>query len=224
MIAPALRARWLAQDAAYAASWQFRSAVSRVRPDAFRSGEHRPVVVIPGVYENWRFMLPLIEPLQRNGHPVHVVPLLRHNRRPVEDSAALVADYLVEEDVRHAVIVAHSKGGLIGKSVMLRLAGEHRIDRMVAICTPFSGSRFARYAPIPSLRAFAPSDATMQSLTQERQVDAQIVSLFGLFDPLVPEGSVLPGARNLQLKVGGHFRILANPATLRTVLQAVQKP
>ena len=66
-------ARWWAQDYLYAAGRQILSAVSRARPEDFLGGTGRPVVVIPGVYEDWRFMLPLVRRLHEAGHPVHVL-------------------------------------------------------------------------------------------------------------------------------------------------------
>jgi len=52
------------------------------------------VVVIPGIYETWQFMRPLVDALHQAGHPVHVVTLLQNNRMPVERAAGLVIDYL----------------------------------------------------------------------------------------------------------------------------------
>ena len=33
-------------------------------------------------------------------------------------------------------------------------------------------------------------------------------------DPHIPEGSALPGATNIELDAGGHFRILADPRVI----------
>ena len=211
-------AGWWALDYAYAAGRQLRSAVSRVGPDEFLSGAGRPVVVIPGIFEDWRFMLPLIRELHGAGHPVHVVTVLQRNRLAVPKAAALIAGYLRDRDLRDTLIVAHSKGGLIGKYVMMSLDPERRITRMVAVGSPFSGSRYAAYMLLPSLRALSPRSAVTLQLSREQRVNERITSVYGLFDPHIPEGSVLPGARNVPLDTGGHFRILAHPVTIGTVL------
>ncbi|MGX9900073.1 esterase/lipase family protein [Arthrobacter sp. SA17] len=112
--------------------------------------------MIPGVYENWQFMLPLITALHQAGHPVHVVTVLQRNRLAIPAAAKLVAKHLAAADVMNAAIVAHSKGGLIGKYLMMTHDGERRVERMVAVCSPFSGSRYARFMLSPSLRAFSP--------------------------------------------------------------------
>jgi hypothetical protein len=214
------RARWLAEDYAYVAWWQLRSLASRWRPEHFHTGVRRSVVVIPGIYEPWHFMEPLVRALHDHGHPVHVLPALHYNRRPVRRAASMVAEYLRERELTDAAIVAHSKGGLIGKYAMLDDAAGARVARLVAICSPFSGSRYARFALAPSLRAFSPSDATML-LLREDSVNERITSVYGTFDPLIPAGSVLPGARNIRLDIPGHFRILGDARTIETALAEV---
>ena len=212
-------ARWWVQDYLYAAGRQILSAASRTRPEDFLSGAGRPVVVIPGVYEDWRFMLPLVQRLHEAGHPVHVLALLHRNRLAVPKAADLIAGYIRDRDLSEVVIVAHSKGGLIGKFVMMQLDPERRIAGMVAVCSPFSGSRYASLMLLPSLRAFSPRSAVTMQLAREERVNERITSLYGLFDPHIPEGSVLPGACNIQLDTGGHFRILAHEDTVRTILE-----
>jgi triacylglycerol lipase len=222
-VSTAAASRWIPADLAYVARWQLRSIVSPARPHDYHSGTRAAVLILPGIYETWQFMEPIIEALHRNGHPVHVLPSLKYNRAPVARAAALVGSYLAEHDLRETVIVAHSKGGLIGKYAMLRADPEGRIRHMVAICTPFSGSHYARFALAPSLRTFSPTHATTRLLIREATVNARITSVFGTFDPLIPAGSVLPGARNVRLDVPGHFRILGDPMTIDTVLAEVAR-
>ncbi len=213
-------ARWWVQDYLYAVGRQLRSASPRTRPDEFLGGTGRPVVVIPGIYEDWRFMLPLVQRLHAAGHPVHVVTVLQRNRLAVPKAAELIAGYLSERDLKDVMILAHSKGGLIGKFAMMSLDPERRITGMVAVCSPFSGSRYASFMLLPSLRAFSPRNAVTLQLSREERANERITSVYGLFDPHIPEGSMLPGARNIRLDTGGHFRILAHEDTIRIILDA----
>ena len=89
---PVRKALWWAEDYLYAGWRQLRSAFSRRRAVAFASGHRSPILVVPGVYEPWRFMLPLIRELHELGHPVHVIEPLRNNRIPVPSGARLVHD------------------------------------------------------------------------------------------------------------------------------------
>jgi pimeloyl-ACP methyl ester carboxylesterase len=210
---------WLL-DYRYAVLAQVRGALARADPDDFATGEAAPVLIIPGIYESWHFMQPLIELLHTNGHPVHMVTPLRTNRRPVVASAEIVADYLRRRDLHDVVIVAHSKGGLIGKYLMTQLDPDDRVVRLIAISTPFSGSRYARFMLMPSLRAFAATNPYLAALGADERLNNRVVSIFGRFDPHIPESSVLPGAENVQIDTGGHFRILSHPDTHRHVLAA----
>ena len=224
MSGPLRVAGWWALDYVYAVGRQLRSAVSRLSPDEFLSGTGRPVLIIPGIFEDWRFMLPLIQTLHDTGHPVHVVTVLQRNRLAVPKAAELIVGYLRDRDLTDVLIVAHSKGGLIGKFAMMALDPERRLVRMVAVASPFSGSRYAGFMLLPSLRALSPRSAVTLQLSREQRVNERITSIYGLFDPHIPEGSVLPGARNIQLGTGGHFRILAHEQTLKTVLEEAAAP
>jgi triacylglycerol lipase len=215
--------RWWAEDYAYALWWQAK-ALRVGQPGAYLSGELRPVVILPGVWESWAFMMPVIVALHAAGHPVYVLSDLGRNSKSVVDTAATVAEYLRTHDLRDVVFVAHSKGGLIGKYVMAFLDDEKRVTSMIAVCAPFSGSRYAPYLVLPSLRAFSPRDATTVLLGADTTANARILSIFSEFDPHIPEGSELAGAVNIRLPLGGHFQILSDPTALGLVLEAASNP
>jgi pimeloyl-ACP methyl ester carboxylesterase len=208
-------AGWWILDYAYAGWWQLRSLFSRAKASDYGSGHRCAVVVLPGVYEHWRFMLPLIRAVHGAGHPVHVIDALRLNLMPVQQAADVVRDYLDDHGLEHAVILAHSKGGLIGKTLMSGEREPQAIEWMITICTPFSGSRYARTS---ALRAFSADDPALGALIADASAHARITSIFGVFDPHIPEGSRLAGARNVRLETGGHFRILGRRETVAIVL------
>lgn len=217
------RLGWWIGDYAYAVTWQVRAFVDHTDPARYRSGSLAPVVMIPGVYESWRFLQPLAAALHDRGHPVHVIDPLRDNRLPVTAGAKLVSDYLTAQDLHGVVIVAHSKGGLIGKHAMAIGQAADRIRGMVAVATPFTGSMYARLMLTPTLRSFSPSDATILALARETAVNARIVSVYGRFDPHIPGGSELSGAENVLLETGGHFRILAHPRVIAEVAAMAER-
>lgn len=223
IIGLAKRARWWIADYAYAVYWQLRAAFDRQDADAFTSGHAAPLVIVPGVYETWRFMQPLITALHDRGHPVHVLDALAHNRRPVRDAAQVLETFLETNRLTDVILVAHSKGGLAGKLAMAGASGP-RVRAMLAIATPFGGSRYARLLPARSLREFAPSDPSIVELARHLEVNDRIVSVYAAFDPHIPEGSELIGARkNVRLDTGGHFRVLADPRVLAEVAALAER-
>lgn len=214
---------WWIADYAYAAAWQVRAAFDRSDPRDFADGPGLPIVILPGVYETWRFMQPMIAALHGRGHPVHVLDAWRHNRRPVADAAEILTRFLEDNAMTDVVLVAHSKGGLAGKTAMIGRAGS-QIRGMVAISTPFRGSRYARWMPVRGLRALAPTHPSILALARHVDADSRIVSVYARFDPHIPEGSELVGARrNVRLDTGGHFRVLADPRVIAEIAAMAER-
>ncbi|MFI2364535.1 esterase/lipase family protein [Promicromonospora sp. NPDC019610] len=214
-----------AVDYAWAADRQLRHLVGDlVRRAALPTGPGgaAPVVLLPGIYETWEFLGPVATALARAGHPVHAVPGLRHNARPVPESADVVVGHLERADLSGVVLVAHSKGGLIGKHVMLSPASD-RVLGMVAIATPFSGSRWARYMLSRALRSFDPRDPVLLALAGELLVNERITAVYPRFDPHIPETGRLPGARNVELPLAGHFKPLGQRLLVETVVREVDR-
>jgi len=226
MLRPVLRwaLLWVG-DMLYAGRVQASALVSRADPAAF---EHpapparRPVLLLAGVFETWHFMLPIACALYELGHPVYVVPDLGHNRLSIAQSADVVAGYLSRRGLDGMAVVAHSKGGLITKYLMVNSPG--LVDTAVTVCTPYSGSRYARWAPTSTLRVFAPGGDVTRTLAANLEANGRITSVWGSFDPVVPEGSELEAARNIRLPVPGHFRILASRQLRDVIVAALDGP
>lgn len=182
-----------------------------------------PVVVLPGILENPRYLWGLTAFLRAAGHPVTMVRSLGLNLAPLGVSVELVFDQLAAEGVRGAVVVAHSKGGLIGKAMLLDARSVGVLSAMVSIATPFSGSllwpraqrSFAvRRSP---LGLFDPEADELVALALRGGANARIVSLAPAHDQVVPAGSYLEGATNVTLPVSGHFRAVRDPHTWEVV-------
>lgn len=212
---------WLL-DYGYVVRRQARGLLERSDPACYLdpAATAPPVLLLPGIYERWQFLRPVADLLRELGHPVHVLTRLRWNTAPVDTSAEQVAAYLEELDLRDVLVVAHSKGGLIGKYAMLHHDHEGRIGRMIAIATPFAGSRYAMFFLARSIRAFSPRDRTLRRLGEQLEVNSRITSIWGAFDPHIPGGSRLEGAVNVPLRTSGHFRIVRAPELLEAVRRA----
>ncbi len=195
--------------------------VRRDTPARYAEGTLSPVLLLPGVVEEWTLMRSVADRLSRDGHPVHVLPELRRNTMTVSEGSALAAAYLAARDLRDVVVVAHSKGGLIGKHVLIGDA-DARVRAVVAIATPFAGSVLARWFPWRIVRALRPADATIVALSAITDVNHRITSIYPAFDPHIPAGSHLDGATNVRVAAIGHFRILDDPEVLDAVAEAAR--
>jgi len=295
------RALWWAGDYIYAAGRQLALLAPpwawfgrpRPVPRAWRTGspDLPEVVLLPGVYEHWTFLRPLGDALSAAGHRVTAVHGLGSNRRGVAETSERLGRALerARPPAAGRVLVAHSKGGLIGKHLLVAsgAAAAAAVEAasggdpaaaaasasaptettpsdaeadaatnptdvatvaaagtaeaaspaaaaapapdgpplgvlgLVTVCTPFHGSRRAAYLVDPSVRALLPSDETIVMLGRETSVNGRIVSVFGRYDPHIPDGSMLEGATNVRVPAAGHFRLLGKPQTHRAVLDGV---
>jgi hypothetical protein len=191
-------------------------------PPEFATGTKRPVVILPGVYETWHYLRPVAEALNRAGHPVQVLPELGLNNRTIPVTARQVWRVLVERNLHDVALVAHSKGGLVGKHLLAFDDREGRIDRLVAIASPFSGTSMAQLG-ILAMREFRPGVPVISSLVAESSVNRHITSIYPRVDNHIPEGSRVEGGRNIELEGTGHFRILLNPALPEVVVREVER-
>lgn len=216
---------WRLADYLYAGWYQVRGVARPGDPDRYLHPANPvppDVVLVPGVMEPWPFLQPLAARLFEGGHAVHVVPGLGYHVQDLAEAVRIVAELLVERDLRDVVVVAHSKGGLVGKRLLSDPETADRVCGLVAVATPFAGSRMARLLPLRSIRIFRPDHPDIVGLARVVDVDDRIVSVFSRWDPHVPEGSVLAGARNVELDTLGHFRVLADPRLPDAVLDAVR--
>ncbi|SFK30333.1 triacylglycerol lipase [Cellulomonas sp. KH9] len=213
-------AAW-ARDYAWIVRAQARAVLAAPLPGSLAGGDRMPVVLLPGIYETWPVMTPLARALHAAGHPVHTVPALGLNLRPLEMSTPLVVERLEALGLGRVVLVAHSKGGLIGKMVLADEDAGPRVAGLVAVNTPFAGSVYARWFPARPVRALSPFDPDLLALARDVAAHARIWSVYARFDPHVPGGSELAGAVNVRLPLDGHFRPLDDPRLHAAVLEAV---
>lgn len=200
-----------ARDTVFLAGWHLKADAAHARRSRFaiRFPDH-PVLMLPGVYESPRFLDPLAEIARSTLRPVHTVPELGRNRSSIEQTCLLLADYLEQNGLWEVTIVAHSKGGLAGKRLMLTARSGARIRSMIAIATPFGGTRYATRAPTRALRDFAPHDPMIRALAGQTAVNSRILAVRPRHDAQIPDAGPLPGARNVTLAVSGHFRVLGD--------------
>lgn len=218
-----LRLGWYwSLDYWYVGRQQLRAFFSSRVPASFADGSKSPVLLLAGVYEPWHFLRPIALRLNAAGHPVHVARDIGHNRAPIADAAAIAQRYLDQHDLRGVVLLAHSKGGLVGKRLMAVEDISGRVASMVAIATPFGGSSLARFVPVRTIRALGPADESITTLAANLAVNSRVTSVFGEFDPHIPSGSRLDGAVNIELPIVGHFRLLGDERVIRAVEAAVE--
>lgn len=216
---------WLVDYAHVARGWT-QTYIHRNPPKHYLgyivSGKN-PVILLPGITNKWSFLKSIGDKISLLGHPVYIVPKLGYNLHDTATSAKIVDELIRENDLKNVVIVAHSKGGLIGKYLLIHHDGDRRIKNLIAIATPFSGSAMAHLVPHEAFDELEPDSELIADLDAHKSLNKKITSIIPVFDNHVwqEKGSFLEGARNIKVDVHGHHRLLFSKEVEKEVLASL---
>ena len=184
-----------------------------------------PVILIPGLTERWAFLKSLGDKISMAGHPVYVIPKLKHNLLSIPKSAKIVEEIIDENKLRNVILVTHSKGGLIGKYLLMHLIDKGKIKGMIAIATPFAGSSLAKLISHHSFKELAEGSEIIDNLKSHQEVNSKIISLYPEFDNQIMKenSSFLAGAENIKIDVKGHHKIIFDKDTQMKILGLVSR-
>ena len=160
------------------------------------------------------------------GHPVYIVPKLGNNIADIPASAKKVREVIEENNLKNIVIVAHSKGGLIGKYLLLHEDPDKRTKGLIAIATPFHGSSMSKFIPLSSVQEVTHESKIIKYLREHSEVNGKIVSIIPSYDNIVwhPKGSYLEGAlQNVRVDTAGHVRMTKDKKVWNIVVEWIEK-
>jgi len=194
-------------------------------------------------------MKSLGDSISREGHPVYIVPELGFNLHSIPQSAktlhlfilsifiekkktkiisehALKAKTFIDsQTIEKIIIVAHSKGGLIGKYLLAHHNHDKKILGLISIATPFSGSAMAKLVPIESARELQKDSALLKDLGKHPEINKLITSIIPKYDNHVwsENGSYLEGAKNINVEVSGHHKILFDKEVQNIIVERIEQ-
>jgi pimeloyl-ACP methyl ester carboxylesterase len=189
-----------------------------------------PVILIPGIMGRWGFMKRLGDSISFLGHPVYVLPKLGNNMGNIPETAknlsATIESIFKEQTTKPlgAIIVAHSKGGLIGKYFLSHYNDKKHPVGMIAIATPFSGSSLGSFLPIDAVQELGIKSPVIADLKSHAETNDRIISLIPEYDNHVwaKSGSTLTGAENIALDVRGHHKVIFSEHTIVQVCKSIE--
>lgn len=184
-----------------------------------------PIIILPGLTMKWGFMRSLGSAISHSGYPVYIIPQIGYNLLSIPKAAAIVREVVDTNHLDNVIIVAHSKGGLVGKYLLIHNNADRRIKAVVAIASPFSGSSLGRIVPHAAFKELAPDSDVVKSLSENTEVNTKIISIIPDFDNHVrsENGSYLNGAKNIYLAVRGHHKILFSKDLQSKVLFLIER-
>ncbi len=184
----------------------------------------KPIILIPGYLEKWNFLRALADPLSLKGHPVYILRNLGYNARDIHFSARVVRELIDEKKLKDVILIAHSKGGLIGKHLLAFDNNDGTVKKLIAVATPWAGSQAAKFIPHKSSKELHPHNEAIRALKQKVEVNHKIVSIYGIFDNHVwPTASChLDGAKNVEVNTHGHHTILFDKKVVNLIDKEVE--
>jgi pimeloyl-ACP methyl ester carboxylesterase len=212
------RFRNLGKDLGKLVELETRSHLFINPPDSYleHNAGKSPVILIPGLLESWGVLRTIGDWVSAQSHDVWTVPELgKNNIYDIKKAAGIVEDIIDRNGLCNAVLITHSKGGLIGKQILI----DGLAEKMFAIATPFSGSGPARWVPYGPVKEVSSKSRIVKSLNEETEANSKIISLFFRHDRLIPRGCYLEGALdNIPIKGEGHFTILEHPEVIAKII------
>jgi triacylglycerol lipase len=185
-----------------------------------------PIIILPGYLVKWGFMKKIADEISSLGHPVYVIKELGNNIKDVAISAKIVSDFISKNKLKDVVIIGRSKGGLIGKYNLVHFNKENNVKGLIAIATPFHGSKLANFYKFIKSNEFSPDHPTIRELTMHPGVNKKIITINPSSDNIVlsEKSTELDGAlENIEVKVAGHHRIVFDKVTIKEIKSSIKK-
>lgn len=183
-----------------------------------------PIILIPGLFSKWGMLSGIANNISLRGHPVYVVTALGRTTLDIPSSAKIVSDLIEQKNLRGLIIIAHSKGGLIGKYLLTYFNKEKRIKKLICISTPFAGILPAKYLKVRHFKELSTTSKIIQELNSHSEVNKIIVSVYPIFDNLLwPQSTMyLKGGTNIKVNVHGHHKILFSKEVQDKILEIIK--
>ena len=180
--------------------------------DQLRRPNAPTVVILPGWLREWETVLPWGEALHSIGWDVRFVPALDREIGSLPELAATLIQFLSEEGIEDALIVAHSKGGLVAKQAMIDGGS---IAKLIAVGTPFEGAPLAHVLPPHTGgESLTPDGEEILHLQSHPEVNERIHAIEAAVDQNVPNLESLPGANIVRTDVEGHTALIDAPQVI----------
>lgn len=179
------------------------------------------VILVPGVYENWYYFRSMKQLLLLRGYNVINADSIYQSESLEKDSDAL-ASYVHGNSHYDVTLIGHSSGGI---TALKTLSKNSNIIKVIAIAAPFSGVSNGHFLRTGIVRELLPNSHEIAGINKlPKEILKKVISIYPAYDNQIwsKSGSVLEGAKNVQLKSKGHHLIL-NSDELMVKIESVLK-
>ena len=194
--------------------WMGRDRLPRCR---------RPLILVHGYGCSrgvWWFLRRQFEAAGHVVATVSLAPPYTSIGKLVPQLAQRIEEVCAATGAEQVVLVAHSMGGLVCRSYLAR-HGSSRVERLITIASPHSGSELARIGIGQNAREMEPGSRWLKDLASSA-IPVRAISIRTPHDNYVMphDNQRLHGALDVELDGIGHLALLFSRRTAREVLAA----
>ena len=198
---------------------------SRHKP--LRDPSIRTVVLVHGLGANRACFYPMQAYLAARGHRRQLA--YTHPSCPSIEALAIQLKRRIDDEVKggRVDIVAHSLGGLIARFYVQQLGGDRRVDRVITLGSPHSGTYASMFVPSSFVRQLEPDGPFLDHLAAQPLSKSVRFHTFGAAgDSLIlpRESAMLDGAEHAMFDGHGHNSLLMARAVLAASDDALRRP
>jgi len=131
-----------------------------------------------------------------------------------------IEEVCAETGSKQVTLLAHSMGGLVCRSYLAR-HGIARVDKLITLATPHTGTELARIGFGQNAREMEPGSLWLSDMANE-SVKIPAISLRNAYDnyAMPQDNQRLPGAVDVELPPVGHIAMLYDQKTAELLLDA----
>ena len=195
--------------------------ILRELPRKWAYGDKGTIVLIPGFHESDFSFYSLGNFLSHHGYKVLTIPEFK-SIETVAQTYTKLERLIASLDETNIVLLSHSKGGIVAKHFLDNSSQTNKIKFSISLATPYQGSIFARLR-FHNIHELDSDSNLIKDVSQKGAHVAKVINLYPKFDNhVIPNKNLmLKGAKNIQINVNGHTRILVCDETYTEIIKAL---
>ncbi len=190
-------------------------------PKSWEDGEKGTVIIIPGLHETNFFLYNIGCFLNQHGYKIITIPKF-HSTEPIVQIYSKLDSLIESLSANNLILLSHSKGGIVAKYFLDNSKHSHKIKYSVSLATPYQGTMFAKL-PFHNIYELDPTSTVIKELNANTDHVSKVINIYPKFDNhVIPNKNlILHGAKNIQVDINGHTRILVCQSAYAEIIKAL---
>ena len=193
-----------------------------------------PVVLVHGIVDNRSAFRVIRRALHRRGYgrvtTVNYSPLTTDVAAAAERLGRHLERICDQTGYDRVNVIGHSLGGIIARYYVQRRGGDRRVNTLVTLGSPHSGTTLARLLPLPVARQLRPGSQVIRELAAPTRARCRVVSVHSDRDEVVVPCSSARlehpdlDVTNVAVHGVGHLALLVDTVAVNACVDALTPP